>query len=501
MLNSKMECSICCEIINRGKRSLIVCPNHKCGLKVCKTCVKTYLTQTADKPKCMQCKTAWDRKFQIDNLGKSWIEGNYKRHRKQILFDIEKARLPETMPFVEAQKTLVQKKIELSKSHQTIRNLMRLLDQARDNQYTLKREIQTIQNGGIVEKTEKKKFIRACPDNACNGFLSSQWKCGVCDIYVCKDCFEIIGKDKQAEHVCDENTRKTAELMRKETKNCPSCAAAIYKISGCDQMWCTQCQVAFSWKTGLKVTGTIHNPHFYEAQRNGLIVNVRNPGAVACGGIPRIYDFNIKLNKLLGCFKMQKQWPRNPTRYDTFILKEAGELLLNFQKMHRGANHFQDIIINPLRRKVQQLTDNKDLRMKYILKEIDEKHMKMLIAKRDKAHEKHVQQLQIYELLNTIITERMIYIFERMEGEDGLKTLTEGMNEIDRARIYCNDLLCKISCIYNNKIKLIKSTFYTDSVYGINCKCETPKNFTIPKLTEKKLSDCELVNLRQYRYY
>ena len=198
---------------------------------------------------------------------------------------------------------------------------------------------------------------------------------------------------------------------------------------------------------------------------------------------------------------MQKQWPRNPTRYDTFILKEAGELLLNFQKMHRGANHFQDIIINPLRRKVQQLTDNKDLRMKYILKEIDEKHMKMLIAKRDKAHEKHVQQLQIYELLNTIITERMIYIFERMEGEDGLKTLTEGMNEIDRARIYCNDLLCKISCIYNNKIKLIKSTFYTDSVYGINCKCETPKNFTIPKLTEKKLSDCELVNLRQYRYY
>ena len=88
-----------------------------------------------------------------------------------------------------------------------------------------------------------------------------------------------------------------------------------------------------------------------------------------------------------------------------------------------------------------------------------------------------------------------------MEGENGLKRLIEGMNEIDRARIYCNDLLCKISCIYNNKIKLIRSDFYTNSVYGINCKCETPRNFTIPKLTSKNLDECEMVNERQYRYY
>ena len=96
----------------------------------------------------------------------------------------------------------------------------------------MKKEKHTIQNGGIIKKTEKKKFIRACPDNGCNGFLSSQWKCGVCDIYVCKDCFEIIGKDKQAEHICDENTRKTAELMRKETKNCTKKEDILKKNAG-----------------------------------------------------------------------------------------------------------------------------------------------------------------------------------------------------------------------------------------------------------------------------
>ena len=31
-------------------------------------------------------------------------------------------------------------------------------------------------------------------------------------------------------------------------------------VKNCDQMWCVQCHTAFSWKTGLKVNGVIHNP-------------------------------------------------------------------------------------------------------------------------------------------------------------------------------------------------------------------------------------------------
>ena len=52
-------------------------------------------------------------------------------------------------------------------------------------------------------------------------------------------------------------------------------------VKNCDQMWCTQCHTAFSWKTG-KIETTIHNPHFYEWQRqNGTVV--RNPNDIECG--------------------------------------------------------------------------------------------------------------------------------------------------------------------------------------------------------------------------
>ena len=146
-------------------------------------------------------------------------------------------------------------------------------------------------------ETKKKQFTRACPVDGCTGFLSSQWKCGVCETWTCKDCLEVIGKDKDAEHTCNPDVLASAQLLKKETKPCPSCSAAIYKISGCDQMWCTQCKIPFSWRTGLKVSGTIHNPHFYEWQRKNQ-GNVQNPGAVMCGGIPTWAMFSNILNKI-----------------------------------------------------------------------------------------------------------------------------------------------------------------------------------------------------------
>jgi len=42
-------------------------------------------------------------------------------------------------------------------------------------------------------------------------------------------------------------------------------------VKNCDQMYCTQCNTAFSWKTGTLETGRIHNPHYYEQIRNGTI--------------------------------------------------------------------------------------------------------------------------------------------------------------------------------------------------------------------------------------
>ena len=46
----------------------------------------------------------------------------------------------------------------------------------------------------------------------------------------------------------------------------------ISKIDGCNQMWCTQCHVAFDWKTGA-IQNSVHNPHYFEwLRKNKLII-------------------------------------------------------------------------------------------------------------------------------------------------------------------------------------------------------------------------------------
>ena len=69
---------------------------------------------------------------------------------------------------------------------------------------------------------------------------------------------------KDVEHTCDEEKVKSAELIRKQCKNCPKCGALTYKISGCPQMWCTSCHTAWNWNTGRIETKIIHNPHYFE---------------------------------------------------------------------------------------------------------------------------------------------------------------------------------------------------------------------------------------------
>ena len=60
----------------------------------------------------------------------SFITKTYNEHRKKLLFDIETAKLPATMPYVEATRSLCKKEIELRTQRLLISNLQTQLNQA-----------------------------------------------------------------------------------------------------------------------------------------------------------------------------------------------------------------------------------------------------------------------------------------------------------------------------------------------------------------------------------
>ena len=187
-------------------------------------------------------------------------------------------------------------------------------------------------------------------------------------------------------------------------------------------MWCTQCEVAFSWRTGHRINGVIHNPHFYAAQAaaaaGGAGGVVNNPGAVACGGIPMFHRFRnsvrtafgykLRSQELTNCMNsaLQQMGPHAPP-VGTVGHRTPTAVLM---ALHRGATHFQYTILNPIRQKLQTNRDNQDLRIKFILGEIMEAKMKSQLISRDTKYAKLQAMVHIYELMQIVYTETLITI-------------------------------------------------------------------------------------------
>ena len=296
--------------------------------------------------------------------------------------------------------------------------------------------IRTILRGGSAPEEKKQHFHRACPAENCKGFLSTAHKCGLCKIWACPKCFEIIGYNKNDPHTCTEENLKTAEMLRKETKNCPGCAAAIYKISGCDQMFCTQCKIAFSWKTGEIENGVIHNPHFYEWQRQAGQA-IRNPQEIPCGGIPDYWTFANRI--------------RNAQRNGR-VVKGNQDWAMKF---HREANHWQHWEIRRLRIDCRDLENNLEFRVDFMMNKISEHELKSSLLKREKSRNKKLRLLHIYELMNTVFTESLIDIYNQTNDE----VIENNKTRINQLINYSNSEMAKVSYIYSQTVKLFDNNF------------------------------------------
>lgn len=459
-----MSCSICVESFNRSTRSPVKCPT--CQATACSSCTETYLCSSTQDPHCMSCRVGWTPEV-LDSCGlsKKFVRQTYKTHRENVLFERERALMPETQPHVERRLKIVRLELESTvitnrilevehKIHQinskplaviaveigTNDQLECILERTRQSyamreniasdlnkQTMLSSMIASVRNVYVSSDTKKeaRKFIRACPHNGCAGFLSTAWKCGVCENWTCPDCHDVIGLDKQVEHVCKPECLETARLIDKDSRPCPKCASMIFKIEGCDQMWCTQCATAFSWRTGAVEVGRIHNPHYYEYNRSRGRV-AREIGDIPCGGMPSDRHITDKLLNI-----SDKQFIQNVVR-------------LHWHIAHVTIPHYN---IGP--------PNNLELRIKYMMKTIPENVFKQKIQQKDKATKKGTDIVNVLNTYQLVSSE----IMQRIAGFSTVQEFRDGCEEISEIRKYTNDMLGIISKRYSCVTPFITVTF------------------------------------------
>ena len=424
----KQTCPICVEPYNKMANTEVDC--QYCNKSACRRCVQTFLTNTTNDPHCMHCSRGWEREFIDDNLTMAYRMNEYKKHRENVLLDREMALMPATQHFAEAIRSAEKMENELLPPLDIqLKELYLKQDEISkeiNRVYVLRSEIlyqtRLLRTGQGDKAKVEVNFVRKCPDGDCRGFLSTAWKCGLCSKWACPDCHEIKGETRDAEHTCNPDNVATAKLLAKDSRPCPGCGTVITKIEGCDQMWCSQCHCAFSWRTGRKETGVVHNPHFYEWQRkqNGGVAP-RVAGDVPCGGIPNYHELR---GRLAG-----------------FLAKEI-EYSLNF---HRILQHVQHVELNRYHAVFNQ-QDNQDMRVHYLLGRLSAEDLKVEVQKREKKREKERAIRRAMEVL----VQAGIDILRRMMAEPDTTKKRATLSEIDSLRIYINELLAKV----NDRMKL-----------------------------------------------
>ena len=407
---SSPVCVICAENWNKNTRAPIQC--EYCECTACKQCCETYIVGIGV-PKCMdgKCGKVWTRKFMVNTFTGKFITGTWKKTVEKKLLDKEMALLPETQPFVEEVERIEKINIQIA----AIDAKMKKLSNAK--LALIRSKEQPVQE----KEAYTKKFVRACPDSECRGFLSTQWKCGLCEKWSCPDCHAIKGMEQHAEHVCNPDEVASALLLAKDTKPCPECSTGIFKIDGCDQMWCTQCHVAFSWKSGLIET-KIHNPHFYEWQRSQGTLQ-REPGDVVCGR--EITHHTMEL---------------------VYSLKKTNnQAYLHFRCLITNLNHLKHVQMRQYRpNPATEQAEERSLRVMYMRRLIDLNTFSSKIQQANKKKEKNREMFQLLTMFDETINEIFFRVIQELRENPG-KNVVQEFSAITN---YANDCLLDIARTY-----------------------------------------------------
>jgi len=494
-------CNICAETFNRKTRTPVRCSH--CEFNACRTCCERFfLSNNHAELRCMNtnCNKTWSRAFICEHFTKKFLTQTLRDHRESIFLELQRAMLPATMPIVErairaeqleqqysdniheyrqlrresagisgkikqmqesikagytsiTKEELAAFKAQSKTRRQQISNRLRELHLLQQNiRYELRTGRAPAQGEQEDEATRhQQRFVRACPAEECRGYLSTAWKCGLCQRFTCKDCHVI--KNDSEDHVCKEEDKATAELLVQNTKPCPSCATGIFKVDGCNVMYCTNCHTAFHWRTGELITRDIHNPHYFEYMRqreermrqqghtnNNNNNNNNNQNRALCQGEQgRIRTLAYQLVSQIKRELHARGWNDMERRFDG-ICRATLHMVLQQVPLYR----------------IDLERGNEQLRVQFLRGYLSEAVLKKKLQQRHKDHEKRTEILNIL----TTFCDSVVDILEHLHAQLSASPLVLAatarppfeaiLNEVDVLTEFCNDALRKVSEMYHS---------------------------------------------------
>ena len=436
------DCSICVEKYNKSNHKPVKC--EYCAFTSCHECVKTYLL-TQPEPHCMDsnCGRTWTRKFMTQNLTKSFLSHEYKEHCEQVLFDTERALFPVTQVELERENNL--KRILQEVDNVKAECNRRLIE--------LETEYRRVRYGNRAEpEPEKATVVNPCIYDNCRGYMSSRWKCGVCERYACAKCHKPKSSHDDTEHTCNPDDVASVDAIRRETKSCPKCHTHIYKIYGCDQMWCTNCNTAFSWATGRAVTGIVHNPHYFEyLNRNGLRdEQPREPANQGWMNQARGGCHEIGVPNII---------PRDVSQMiDSTLSGENRKIAERLKMITRYIHHIR--LVEIPEQVIHDVQDvNREKRKDYLGNKITVEEFRRYALSRMKANQRLTEVRQVFDMVLQTLSDiyyRMVdYIKRNLSVNIKPEVLIGFEKEMDGVRDYANECIQEINRAYTSTSKKV----------------------------------------------
>ena len=378
----------------------------ECNIKVCVKCLPIYFA--CNYGHCI-CSNKLDIEYIYERSSKTYFNEFFViKKRKQEKVDKRKILCSNMVELIKNKLEINSKLIEFGLK------LLKLSGRINDN-----------------KPKEVKIFNQKCPDTNCRGFLSTSWKCGLCDMFFCKDCHKKKEERHDDDHVCDESEKATVAMLKKDTKPCPQCGMPIDRYTGCSQVWTPCCKIAFDWNTGKIDKGRIHSPEYYDFLRRTEGFVPRERGDNICGGNISVYELN---------------------RAIIAVSTRNRQICLNFHQLTEHVNTF----MIPRLPNTPDAFLRDDLGIRYLLNEIDEDKWKTELKKRIKKTEKENHILNILRMFTAVMNDLMRNLEEDKHTENFIDNAVKVAN-------YTNENIAKIQKRYKSVDKSFYINFSIDA--------------------------------------